>query len=95
MSVLISNRKEDTHTQKEEGGYVKMEAETVVMKPQARVCQQHQKQGERNGMDCPPVSPALGDKLKGTLPPPHHKDIYIRNFLRVPLENSTVKLTSH
>lgn len=92
MSVLISNRKEDTDTWKEEGGCVKMEAETVVMKPQARVCQQHQKQGERNGMDSPAVSPALGNKLKGDNPP---KDIYIRNFLRVPLENSTVKLTSH
>ena len=45
MSVLIGNRKEDTDTRKEEGGCVKMEAETVVMKPQARVCQQHQKQG--------------------------------------------------
>lgn len=73
MSVLISNRKEDTDTQKEEGGYVKMEAETVVMKPQARGLPAAPEARERNGMDCPPVSPALGDKLKR---PPHPHKIF-------------------
>lgn len=37
-SVLISNRKEDIDTQRE-GGCVKMEAEIVVMKLQAKECQ--------------------------------------------------------